>query len=150
MFVATAVALVLVGCSQQYVLRLSNPEQATAVSLLELGKDGESIDDDKLIMLDEPRDITKVATFFESRSGQWNRLKEGDAPPMQRYTIQFRKGDKVTDRFWFENNTLCLKSPDGIYYTCDISERERAQLLNSFRFNSTTREANNSASKTAK
>jgi hypothetical protein len=136
MFVATTVALLLAGCSQQYVLRLSNPEQATAVSLLELGKDLDSIDDDKLVILDEPRDITKVATFFESRSGQWSRLRDGDAPPAQHYTIQFRKGDKVTDRFWFENNTICLKSPDGIYYTCDISERERAQLLNSFRLRS--------------
>jgi hypothetical protein len=141
MFVATAVAFTLAGCTQQYILRLSNPEQATAVVLFDNGKDEESIDDDKLVILDEPRDIAKVATFFESRSGQWNRLREGEAPPIEHYTIHFRKGDKVTDRFWFENNTLCLKSPDGNYYTCDISERERAQLLNSFRFNSGTKAA---------
>jgi hypothetical protein len=131
MFVIVLAMLPASGCSQRYILRMSNPEQSTTVTYFEQGR-GEG-DDDTTIVLDEPKRIAKVAAFFEARADKWRRLDE-ESPRMPRSAVSFRKGDQVADRFWLERDRLCFQSPDGNYYTCDLSDDERAQLKSIFHF----------------
>ena len=119
------------GCSQQYLLRMSSPEQANVVALFDSGN-SKGNEDDAVVVLDEKARIKKAAAFFESRSSRWQPLT--GAPPSPRYEVTFRKGDKVTDRFWLRDNVLCLQTPEGQYFTCEISDAERSELMNIFRF----------------
>jgi hypothetical protein len=133
MFVGTWVVVTLfsVGCSPQYILRMSSPEQANVVALFDSGE-RKGNEDDAFAVLDQRAQIKKAAMFFESLSARWRPLS-GD-PPAPRYEVAFRKGDKVTDRFWLRGNVLCLRTPEGKYFTCEISEREQAELMKMFRF----------------
>ena len=132
MFVLLLAMMPAPGCSQRHILRMSNPELSTNVTLLEQGPE-EGDDDDTLIVLDEAKRIVKVAAFFEARADKWAPLNE-QAPRKPSSAITFRKGDQVTDRFWLERDRLCFQSPEGKYYTCDLSDDERAQLKGLFHF----------------
>ena len=132
MFVLMLAMLPASGCSQRHILRMSNPEQSTTVTLFEQGPEAGDADD-TVIVLDEPRRIARVHAFFEARAEKWNRL-EDESPRMPRSAITFRKGDRETDRFWLERDRLCFQAPSGKYFTCDLSDDERAQLQNMFRF----------------
>ena len=120
------------GCSQRHILRMSNPELSTTVTLFDQGSQ-DSDDDDTTIVLDEPKRIAKVAAFFEARTQKWNPMDEASRRK-PRAAITFRKGDQEKDRFWLERDRLCFRSPEGKYYTCDLSDAERAELHNLFHF----------------
>ena len=135
-------ALFSVGCSPQYILRMSSPEQANVVALFDSGE-RKGNEDDGFAVLDQRAQIKKAAMFFESLAARWRPLK--GPPPAPRYEVAFRKGDKVTDRFWLRDNVLCLRTPEGEYFTCEISEREQAELMKMFQFT-----ADSSPSGTAK
>ena len=133
MLLVFMLAMVPAGCSQHYVLRLSNPEEATTVTFFDQG-DGDGEDDDTTIVLDEPNRIAKVAAFFEARAAKWHRLDD-DLPQRRRRTaISFRKGDQPTDRFWLERDRLLFQQPDGRYFVCDLTDAERTELKNIFHF----------------
>lgn len=131
-FVGLIVLMVASGCSARHILRMSNPEKASAVALFDAGGTvGE--DDDTVIVLDEPARIAKVAAFFEARAEKWDRYA-GKANVHRRYQISFRRGEEVTDQFWIAGNRLLLHTPSGAYYTCELSDAEIAELLEIFRF----------------
>ena len=132
MFVLVLAMMPAGGCSQRHILRMSNPELSTTVTLFEQGP-AEGDADDTTIVLDEPQRIAKVAAFFEARGDKWNRL-EDDSRRTPRSAITFRKGDRETHRFWLERDRLCVQDHSGKYYTCDLSDDERAELQNTFRF----------------
>ena len=119
------------GCSQRHILRMSSPEQASTVTLFDQGEESRA-DDDTVVVLDESERIAKVAAFFDARAEKWKRFD--GTPPVGRYQISFRKGETVSDRFWLEGGSLGLKTPEGQYYTCNVSNAERAELLNIFHF----------------
>lgn len=120
------------GCSQRHILRMSSPELSTNVSLFDQGPT-DSKDDDILIVLDEPKRIAKVAAFFEARTDKWKPL-DGESRRIRQTTISFRKGDKITDRFWLERDRICLQNTNGECWACDLSDAERAELKNYFHF----------------
>lgn len=120
------------GCSQRHILRMSSPELSTTVTLHDDGPTG-SEDDDTTIVLDEPKRIVKVAAFFEARTDKWVPMNE-ESRRKPRIAISFRRGDQETDRFWLERDRLCLRQPNGDYYTCYLSDAERAELKNYFHF----------------
>ena len=129
MFVAVLAATMGAGCSQRHILRMSNPEQATMVTLFDRGEDtGEG--DDTVVVVDERPRIARAASFFEARAERWN--PSNVKPAGARYHISFRTGDNVSDRFWLDGYTLGLTTPSGEHYTCDITESERAKLLKIF------------------
>ena len=131
------------GCSQRHILRMSNPELSTTVTLFDQGV-AEDNDDDTVIVLDEPNRIAKVAAFFEKRADKWVLLDDDSQRP-RRVVISFRKGDRDTDRFWLERDRLCLRSHSGEYYTCELSDAERAELLSIFRFPTNFKSASSSS-----
>jgi hypothetical protein len=120
------------GCSQRHILRMSNPELSTTVSLHEVGSD-EGDADDTTIVIDEPQRIAKVAAFFQARSDKWVPMDE-EFRRKPRSAIAFRKGDQTKDRFWLERDRLCLQQPSGEYFVCDLSDAERAELVGLFHF----------------
>lgn len=124
--VAASAALVASGCAR-HILRMSNPEQASSVSLFDQGP-ADGNEDDTLTLLDEPARIAKVAKFFEARTDRWEPVK-GSPPVKRRYLISFRKGEEVTDRFWLDGTTLGLQSPRGKDYTCQLDDAERQKLI---------------------
>jgi hypothetical protein len=130
MFVAVGVAILIPGCTPRHILQMSSPEQASTVSLLDAGESADA-DDDKLVVLDQPARIARVAAFFQKRTQKWEK-SDGKMEAARRYQISFRKGDDVTDRFWIAGGSLVLHSPNGQYFTCDLSETERSQLLSLF------------------
>jgi hypothetical protein len=131
MFVLVLALTPFSGCSQRYILRMSNPEQSTTVTYFEQGP-GEGDDDDTMIVLDEPKRIAKVTAFFKAREAKWIPLEQ---PPREmRTTISFRKGDQETNRFWVERDRLSFRDPDGKHWTCDVSDDERAKLKSIFHF----------------
>jgi hypothetical protein len=132
MFVLLLAMLLASGCSQRHILRMSNPELSTNVTLFEQGSE-DSDDNGTTIVLDEPKRIAKVAAFFEARAEKWKPLEEEFRRKPQS-AVAFRKGDQTTDRFWLERDRLCFQSPDGKYFTCDLSDDERAQLKSIFHF----------------
>jgi hypothetical protein len=132
MFVLFLAMMPTSGCSQRHILRMANPELSTTVTLLDQGAD-DGDDDDTVIVLDEPKRIVKVAAFFEARAEKWKPLDE-ESPRKPRSAITFRRGDVVSDRFWLERDRLCFQSPEGRYYTCDLSDEERAELKSLFHF----------------
>jgi len=131
MLVVAFAVMLSPGCSQRHILRMSNPEQASTVTLFDQGEESRD-DDDTVIVLDDAERIAKVAKFLEARAEKWKRFN--GTPPVGRYQISFRKGEAVSDRFWLEGGSLGLKTPSGEYYTCNVSNAERAELLGIFRF----------------
>jgi hypothetical protein len=132
MFAVVLAMIPVSGCSQRHILRMSNPEMSSTVTLFEQGAE-DTADDDLTIVLDEPRRIAKVAAFFQARAEKWTPLaKEFRRKP--RATITFRRNEQETDRFWLERDRLCLRQPNGEYYTCQLSDAERAELMSIFRF----------------
>jgi hypothetical protein len=131
MFVA-AYALVVAGCAQKHILRMSSPEQSTTVALFDQGEE-DGTDDDTVIVLDDPARIADVTAFFKARVEKW-KLLDGKPPRNRRYQISFRRWEEVTDRFWLEGRTLGLHTPSGDDFICDLSGAECAELLETFRF----------------
>ncbi len=131
MLAAVMAVVLMPGCSQRHILRMSTPEQASMVTLFDQGQSS-SEDDDTVVVLDEQERITKVAKFFEDRADRWKPFD--GKPPKARYQISFRKGTTVSDTFWLEGGSLGLKTPEGKYFICDVSSAERAELLNIFHF----------------
>lgn len=125
------------GCSQRYLLRMSHPEQSSAVALYEGGRE-ETDDDDRTTVLNEPERIMKVARFFEARADHWRPLAD-NSPRPPRCTIKFIKDDQETDRFWVDRERLLLQTPDGKYMVCDLSARDRAELFGAFRSSTNSR-----------
>jgi len=99
------------------------------VTLFDRGEDKDEGDDTVVVVDEQPR-IARAASFFEARAERWNR--SNTTPAGARYHISFRKGDDVSDRFWLDGYTLGLTTPSGEYYTCAITESERAKLLKIF------------------
>lgn len=129
MFVVAAAALALPACTR-HILQMSSPAQATTVTLLD-GGEGADAADDRVVVLDQPKPIGKVAWFFQKRAAKWEPYT-GKIDRTRRYQISFRKGDEVTDRFWIVEDSLFLHTPSGKYYTCKLSDAERSELLNLF------------------
>ncbi len=130
MFVAAGFAFLIPACSPRHILQMSSPEQASTVTLFDAGEDAND-EDDQVIVLDEPARIAKVAAFFQKRAERWEK-SDGKGDALRRYSISFRKGGDVTDQFWIASGSLILHTPSGEYYTCDLSEAERSQLLSLF------------------
>lgn len=132
MFGGVMVVMLASSCSARHILRMSNPEKASAVALFDAGETtGE--EDDTVIVLDEPARIARVAAFFEARAEKWDRYA-GKVNVKRRYQISFRRGEDVTDQFWIAGTRLLLHTPSGVYYRCDVSDAEVAELLEIFRF----------------
>jgi hypothetical protein len=131
MLVLAMASVLMPGCSQRHILRMSSPEQSSTVALFDQGETS-SDDDDTVVVLDEPEQIAKVAKFFEDRADRWKPFD--GKPPHARYQITFRKGMTVSDTFWLEGGTLGLKTPEGKYFVCDVASAERAELFNLFHF----------------
>lgn len=132
MFIVMLALLPAVGCAQRYVLRMSNPEQSTTVTLFEAGRD-DTDDDDRTTVLDEPERIAKVAAFFKSKQDEFYRL-DSESPRMPRCTVVFRKDKEEGDRFWLDPDHLYMQAQTGEYFACKITPRERNDLVNVFRF----------------
>ncbi len=130
MFVVASIAFLVPACSPRHILQMSSPEQASTVTLFDAGDDA-GAEDDRVVVLDRPAEIAKVARFFQKRAEQWEK-SDGKGDALRRYQISFRKGEDVTDRFWIVGGALVLHSPSGEYYSCDLSEAERSQLLSLF------------------
>jgi hypothetical protein len=129
MFVVAAAALALPACTR-HILQMSSPAQATTVTLFD-GGEGADDADDRVVVLDQPKAIARVAWYFQKRAAKWEPYT-GKIDRTRRYQISFRKGDDVTDRFWIVNDLLFLHTPSGQYYTCQLSDAERAELLKLF------------------
>jgi hypothetical protein len=129
-FVAVGIAFLIPACTPRHILQMSSPEQASTVTLFDAGEQADA-EDDQVVVLDQPKRIARVAEFFQKRAERWEKF-EGKVDSQRRYQISFRKGDDVTDRFWIVSGSLVLHSPSGEYYTCDLSDAERSQLLNLF------------------
>ncbi|MGE5192458.1 MAG: hypothetical protein ACM3U2_08135 [Deltaproteobacteria bacterium] len=129
MFVVAAVAFLSPACTR-HILQMSSPEQASTVTLFDGGEEG-AAEDDTVVVLNEPAQISRVARYFRKRAGKWEPYT-GRIDQSRRYQISFRKGDDVTDRFWIVKGSLFLHSPTGKYYKCDLSDAERSELLNLF------------------
>jgi hypothetical protein len=127
MFVVASVAFLLPACMQRHILQMSSPEQATTVTLFDAGEDA-GANDDGIVVLDGPARIVKVAAFFKKRMDKWKPYS-GRVDTARRYQISFRKGDEVTDRFWIVDGALFLHTPSGKYFSCDLTDDERTQLL---------------------
>ena len=130
MFVGLLGLFLAAGCMQRHVLRMATPERSSTVTLLDQGDD-EGTDDDRLIVLDEPARIGRVADFLQARAEKW-RPFAGRVDRPRRYQMTFRKEDEVTDRFWITRDSLFLHTPSGDYYACDLTDTERAELIGLF------------------
>jgi hypothetical protein len=131
MFIAMLALLPAAGCTPRYVLRLSNPDQASSVALFE-GLDPTTEDDDRQTVIYEPDRIAKVAAFFKSKEDEFYRMEE-DSPLLPHCTIRFHKDQDVTDRFWLDPTHLYMKTPDNHYFACKITQRESSDLVKIFR-----------------
>jgi hypothetical protein len=129
MFVVAAAALMLPACTR-HVLQMSSPERASTVTFFDRG-DGKADGDDRIVVLDQPAEIARVAGYFRKRAAKWQPYT-GKIDHTRRYQISFRKGEDVTDRFWIVDDSLFLHSPSGKYYVCKLSDAEREELLNLF------------------
>jgi hypothetical protein len=130
MFVGCLGLLLAAGCMQRHVLRMSSPERASTVTLLDQGDDP-GTEDDSLVVLEEPARIARVADFLQARAEKW-RPFTGKIDRPRRYQITFRKEDEVTDRFWITRDSLFLHAPSGDYFACDLADAERAELIGLF------------------
>ena len=131
MFIAMLALLPAAGCTQRYVLRLSNPEQSSSVSLFE-GLDPSTEVDDRMTVLDETERIAKIAAFFKSKEEEFYRMEE-DLPLLPQCTVTFQKDLAETDRFWLDPTHLYMRTPEGHYFACKITQRESSDLVKIFR-----------------
>lgn len=127
MFVGVLGLFLAAGCMQRHVLRMATPERSSTVTLLDQGDDP-GTEDDRLVVLEEPSQIARVADFLQARAEKW-RPFTGKVDRQRRYQITFRKEDEVTDRFWITRDSLFLHTPKGDYYACDLNDAERAELV---------------------
>ena len=132
MFIVMLALMPAAGCAQRYVLRMSNPEQSSTVTLFEGGRE-DTEDDDRTTVLDEQERIAKVAAFFKSKEDEFYRV-ESDSPRMPRCTVVFRKDQAEGDRFWLDPTHIYMQTPTGEYFVCKITQRESAELVNIFKF----------------
>lgn len=130
MFVVAGMAFLSPACMPRHILQMSSPEQVTTVTLFDGGEDA-ATEDDGVVVLDQPARIAKVAAFFKRRTEKWKPYS-GKIDTVRRYQISFRKGDEVTDRFWIVEGALFLHSPSGKYFSCELTDGERTQLLGLF------------------
>ncbi len=128
-FVVAAAALLLPACTR-HVLQMSSPERSTTVTLFDRG-DQKADGDDRVVVLEQPAEIARVAAYFQKRASKWEPYT-GKIDRTRQYQISFRNGDDVTDRFWIVNDSLFLHSPSGKYYVCRLSDVEREELLSLF------------------
>ncbi len=130
MFVVVGVAFLIPACTPRHILQMSSPEQASTVTLFDAGENADA-EDDKTVVLDQPAQIARVASFFKKRAERWEK-DDSQAARQRRYSISFRKGGEVTDQFWIVSGSLLLHTPAGEYYACELTDGERSQLLNLF------------------
>jgi hypothetical protein len=131
MFIVCTISAVMYGCTPHYVLHLSTPELAEQVVLFEGGSD-ETEDDDRTTLLEERQQIAKVAKFFQSKKDEFY-VMDLESPRMPRCTVKFRRNNEDTDRFWLDPTHIYMRTPDGKYFACKITERESRQLVSVFR-----------------
>ena len=131
MFFAMLALLLTTGCAQRYMLRMSNPEQATTVSLFE-GLDASTEDDDRITTLDDPAQIARVAAFFRKKSDEFYAMND-PAPKLPVCTVTFRNDMETTDRFWVEPTHIWMKTPKNEYFRCDVKPDESQSLVAIFR-----------------
>ena len=131
MFIAMLALLPMAGCAQRFVLRMSNPDQATTVTLFE-GLDRSTEDDDRVTTLEDPVKIAKVGAFFNKKADEFYPLP-GSAPKLPVCTVTFRNDQEATDRFWIEPTHIYMKTPKDEYFRCDIRPSESNALVAIFR-----------------
>jgi hypothetical protein len=131
MFIAILALSASAGCAQRYVLRMSNPEQASTVTLFE-GHDPSTEDDDQITTLDDPAKIAKVAAFFRKKSDEYYAATDpGTKMPV--CTVTFRNELETTDRFYIEPTHIWMKTPKDDCFRCDITPSESHALVAIFR-----------------
>jgi len=131
MFLACWVIFAMSGCAPHYVLRLTNPEQSTTVTLFEGGRD-DTEEDDRTTVIDQSDRIAKVASFFQTKKDEFA-LMDTDFPRLPRCTVIFHRDLEETDRFWLDPTHLYMRTPDGKYFACKLTERESRKLVDIFR-----------------
>lgn len=131
MFIVMLALVPAAGCAQRYVLRMSNPEESSTVTLFEGGRD-ETEDDDRTTVIEDPARIAKVAAFFKSKADEFS-LMNADAPRMPRCTVVFRNDSEERDRFWVDPTHIYMQTPAGEYFVCKVSPRESGDLVRIFR-----------------
>jgi hypothetical protein len=119
------------GCAQRYVLRMSNPEQASTVTLFE-GFDKSTEDDDRSTTLKDPAQIAKVAAFFKSKADEFYAFNT-DPTLLSDCRVTFRNDMEVGDRFWLDPTHIYMKTPSGDFFACKLTPRESSDLVNIFR-----------------
>ncbi|MBI3866163.1 MAG: hypothetical protein HY290_30150 [Planctomycetia bacterium] len=118
------------GCAQRFILKMSS-EDSSSVTLFEGGsKDTE--EDDRSTPLEDPERIARVAAFFKKKDDEFQPVR-GDSPRMPRCTVVFRKDTEERDRFWIDPDHIYMRTPEGAYYVCKMTPRERNELLQIFR-----------------
>ena len=136
MFLGLLALLLVPGCTPRYVLRMSNPEQATTVTLFEGGSD-DTEDDDRTTVVDEPQRIARIAAFFKDKADEFYKM-DAETPRMPRCTVVFRQDMNEADRFWLDPTHLYMRTPEGDYFACKITQRESSDLIGIFRLNNNT------------
>jgi hypothetical protein len=119
------------GCTQRFVLRMSNPEQASTVTLFE-GFDKSTDDDDRSTTLEDPARISKVAAFFKSKADEFYPFNT-DPTLVSTCTVTFRNEQETGDRFWLDPTHIYMKTPTGDFFACKLTTRESSDLVNIFR-----------------
>ena len=133
MFLAWGAVLAIAGCAPHYILQLSNSDQATSCTLFEGGRDDDE-EDDRATVLEDRERIAKVAAFFNSKKDDfYNSDSDSVIPHLPRCTVVFRRDAEETDRFWIDPTHLYLRTNDGQYFICKITERESRKLVDIFR-----------------
>ncbi len=131
MFVVMLALVPAAGCAQRYVLRMSNPEESSNVTLYE-GLRPDTEDDDRSTTLQDPAQIAKVAAFFKSKADEFY-LYPTDSARMPLCTITFRRDKEPGDRFWIDPTHIYMQTPSGEYFACKITQRESNDLVRIFR-----------------
>jgi hypothetical protein len=137
MFIVMLVLVPAAGCAQRYVLRMSNPEQASTVTLFE-GFDKTTEDDDRSTTLDDPVSIAKVAALFKSKADEFYPFTT-DPALLSSCTVTFRNDQEVGDRFWLDATHIYMRTPSGDFFACKMTPRESNDLVSVFRASSQTR-----------
>ncbi len=129
MFIGIGALLLVPGCAQTRIIRLSSLEHANVIQLEDAGdpaRDG----DETLFVLDEPAYRDKVTAFLKERSEFWR--PTGDVPRAARYTLSFRKNGETTDVFWINQGRIETKDASGAMYAITLSDAEVEQLVELF------------------
>lgn len=131
MFIVMLALLPAAGCAQRYVLRMSNPEFASNVTLFE-GFDRATEDDDRSTTLRDSASIAKVYAFFKSKQDEFYATNV-DPVKVSDCTVVFRQEQEVGDRFWLDPTHIYMKTPAGDSFACKLTPRESSDLVNIFR-----------------